>query len=261
MESVTSEDGTRIAYKRVGDGLPLVLVHGTATNHLVWEPVLPELGKHFSVYAMDRRGRGESGNGDAYDIDREIADVEAVCDAIDGPVNLLGHSFGAVCALGTIPRISDLRRVILYEPPLWTEAREPLPETVIERMETLAERGENEAILETFFEEVTGNPDRLRLFRSQPRYQARVEAASKMPREIRARRTFRPDATTFADVDVPTRFFLGTESSQGLKLSIRAARDILPNAEIIHLEGQGHAAMSTAPDLFCSEVVDFLGDY
>jgi pimeloyl-ACP methyl ester carboxylesterase len=64
METVTSRDSTPIAYERGGEGPPLVLVHGTTSDHLTWELVLPELQKHFTVYTMDRRGRGESGGGD-----------------------------------------------------------------------------------------------------------------------------------------------------------------------------------------------------
>jgi pimeloyl-ACP methyl ester carboxylesterase len=72
METVVSGDGTPVAYERDGEGPPLVLVHGTTADRLTWEFVLPELQKHFTTYAVDRRGRGESGNGDGYRIEREF---------------------------------------------------------------------------------------------------------------------------------------------------------------------------------------------
>ena len=50
----------RIAYQRAGQGPPLVLVHGTADDHNRWLPLLPALAEHFTVYALDRRGRGGS---------------------------------------------------------------------------------------------------------------------------------------------------------------------------------------------------------
>jgi pimeloyl-ACP methyl ester carboxylesterase len=111
METVTSRDGTPIAYERGGEGPPLVLVHGTTSDHLTWEPVLPELQKHFTVYAIDRRGRGESGNGGGagYDIEREFEDVVAVIDSIDGPADLFGHSYGAICALEAALRSGQVR--------------------------------------------------------------------------------------------------------------------------------------------------------
>ena len=63
-ESVTSEDGTPIAYLRSGEGPPLVLVHGTAADHNRWAPVLPAFEERFAVFAVDRRGRGGRGGSD-----------------------------------------------------------------------------------------------------------------------------------------------------------------------------------------------------
>jgi pimeloyl-ACP methyl ester carboxylesterase len=61
-QSITSTDGTTIAYQRSGDGTPLVLVHGTAGDHRRWAPVLPAFEQQFTVCAVDRRGRGGSGD-------------------------------------------------------------------------------------------------------------------------------------------------------------------------------------------------------
>ena len=74
IETVTSRGGTPIAYKRGGEGPPLVLLHGTTADHSTGEHVLPELQQHFTIYAMERRGRGESGDGggSAYDIECEF---------------------------------------------------------------------------------------------------------------------------------------------------------------------------------------------
>ncbi|MGH2627301.1 MAG: alpha/beta fold hydrolase, partial [Anaerolineales bacterium] len=77
MEKVRSDDGTLIAYQRSGEGPPLVLVHGTTADHTRWALILPELERHFSVYAMDRRGRGESGDAESYALEREFEDVAA----------------------------------------------------------------------------------------------------------------------------------------------------------------------------------------
>lgn len=66
MEKVHSRDGTPIAYRRSGTGPPLLLVHGTMADHTRWTPVLPPLERHFTVYALDRRGRGGSGDAEPY---------------------------------------------------------------------------------------------------------------------------------------------------------------------------------------------------
>src|ERR671913_1467382 len=88
---------TQVAYSRGGEGPPLVLVHGTAADHSRWAPVLPAFEQHFSICAVDRRGRGGSGDSEDYALEREFEDIAAVVDSIGEPVFLLGHSYGALC--------------------------------------------------------------------------------------------------------------------------------------------------------------------
>src|SRR4051794_19341835 len=114
---VLSSDRTPIAFEQVGIGSPLVLVHGTGADHTRWSAVLPRLSQHFTVFSLDRRGHGASGDAEDYTIQREYEDIAALAKAIGGPVDVLGHSFGAACVLGAAPSIPNLRRLILYEPP------------------------------------------------------------------------------------------------------------------------------------------------
>ena len=78
MEYLVSRDGTKIAYERRGEGPPLVLVHGTGIDHTYWDPVAPELERHFTVTSVDRRGRGRSGDTAPYAIEHEFEDVVAL---------------------------------------------------------------------------------------------------------------------------------------------------------------------------------------
>jgi pimeloyl-ACP methyl ester carboxylesterase len=87
QHSVTSKDGTEIAYWTSGKGPPLVLVHGTPADHTRWRPLLPYLESHNTVHAMDRRGRGSSGDAEQYTLEREYEDVQAA--KITVPVLLL----------------------------------------------------------------------------------------------------------------------------------------------------------------------------
>src|SRR3970040_231447 len=112
MLKFTSKDGTPIACEKTGSGPPLVLVHGTTANHTRWAPVLPALSKRFSVYACDRRGRGASGDASPYALEREFEDVAAVVDGIGGPVDLLGHSYGAICSLEAAALSREPRRLV-----------------------------------------------------------------------------------------------------------------------------------------------------
>src|SRR5918999_1087397 len=104
IEMVRSKDGTPIACWRSGEGPPLVFVHGMAVDHRKFDlTVAPWLQRHFSVWAIDRRGRGASGDSGSYAVEREFEDVAAVVDAIGGPVDVFGMSFGATVALGALP--------------------------------------------------------------------------------------------------------------------------------------------------------------
>ena len=136
MSTFTSGDGTQIGCEKSGAGLLLVLIHGTAADHARWAPVLPALRERFTVYACDRRGRGGSGDGPSYAMEREFEDVATVVDGIGGPVDLLGHSYGALCSLEAATRAKNLRRLVLYEPPI--PAGMPItPPGVIDRLQAL----------------------------------------------------------------------------------------------------------------------------
>src|SRR5688572_23578187 len=93
--TVRSADGAAIACWRSGQGPPLILVHGTGADHRRWAPVLPALRDRFTVWAVDRRGRGGSGDAEEYALEREADDVAAVVAAADEPASVLGHSYGA----------------------------------------------------------------------------------------------------------------------------------------------------------------------
>ena len=85
MKQTRSKDGTVIGFRRSGSGPPLLLVHGTTADHSRWSPISPRFEQHFTVYAIDRHGRGESGDSPDYDIMREVEDVAAVVEAIGEP--------------------------------------------------------------------------------------------------------------------------------------------------------------------------------
>jgi pimeloyl-ACP methyl ester carboxylesterase len=262
METVTSRDGTPVAYERGGEGPPLVLVHGTTADHLTWELVQPELRKHFTVYAIDRRGRGESGSGSAYDIEREFEDVVAVIDSIGVPADLLGHSYGAICALEAALRSSRVRRLILYEGTFPVpEGTELYPPEALDRVRSQLEAGDQEGALTTFYRDIVlMSPEELEMMRSLPVWPARVAMAPTIPREARAEDGWFSDfdPARLSDFGIPTLILLGGDSPAGQKAAAEALEAALPDGRIVVLAGQGHVAQRTAPELFAREVVQFL---
>jgi pimeloyl-ACP methyl ester carboxylesterase len=260
MEQVISNDGTPIALHQSGTGSPLVLVHGTgAANPRDW-PAFPALEKHFSVCAIDRRGRGASGDSNNYAIEREFEDIAAVVDANGEPANLLGHSFGGVCALGGALRAANVRRLVLYEG-IPIPGVPMFPEGIIDRLQALLDRGDRERLLTTFYREVVRlSPDEVKQRTSSPEWPARLASAHTLPREMRAIESYEFNAQHFKDFQTPTLLLLGGDSPEWVKTATDEIDAVLPNSRIAVIPEQQHGAMYDAPDLFVQEVLAFLSE-
>jgi pimeloyl-ACP methyl ester carboxylesterase len=259
MVEIRSEDGTPIAYQRDGSGAPLVLAHGTGGSSARWGGILPALLQHFTVYTMDRRGRGMSGDSDTYSIEREFADVAAVVDSIGEPVYLLGHSYGAICSLQAALLTDNIRKLVLYEPPITIAGQQLYPPENIEPLEGLLVAGDREGVLAAFMMEINRMPaEQFALMRSLPSWPARVAAVHTLPRELRAQQAYQFEAARFMNMTTPTLLLLGGDSPPFYKTAVEAVHAALPDSRIVVLPGQQHIAMDTAPELFVREVVGFL---
>ena len=262
METVTSADGTEIACKRTGSGPSLVLVPGGGANdHVRWEAggVRPALAEHCTVYAIDTRGLGQSGDADEYAFEREFEDVAAVIDSIDEPATLLGHSSGALLSMEAALRTDNLRALILYEPPLSVGDHEFDNAEAIVEMDRLLEQGQNEQVLLTFLREVAGlPPDEIDPLREAPNWHTRVEGAHTVPRQIQGVNEYELDPARFADLTVPTLLLSGSESPQWMREATRVLHETLPNSRHVTFDGHAHVAMLTATDRFIDEVLAFI---
>jgi pimeloyl-ACP methyl ester carboxylesterase len=263
---VASRDGTQIAYWTSGEGPPLVLVHGASADHTRWRPLLPYLEPHVTVHALDRRGRGASGDGPAYDLAREFEDVAAVVDAVaetsGSPVDLYGHSFGGLCAFGAATLTASIGRLVLYEgwPPV-DPTRDRLSGGVGERLEALLAAGDNGAVVEILFREVVLMPEaELAALRAQPSWPARVAAAPTIARELRAIPEVPFDARQAAKIAVPTLLLTGSDSDDPFAADTGTVAAALPDARIVVLEGQQHVADILAPELVAGHLLAFLRD-
>jgi pimeloyl-ACP methyl ester carboxylesterase len=260
MERIVSKDGTSIAFQRSGEGAPLVLVHGTLGSHGSWTSLLPTLEKQFSVYAVDRRGRGDSGDASGYAVEREYEDIAALVDFIGGGVNLLGHSFGGLCVLEAALLTPNIRRLVVYEPPSLPVPGVPLyPKGIIDRLQVLLDAGDRENVVISVFRDlVKMPPDELELFKASPRFPAWVAAANTVPRETRAEEDYQFEPERFKNLNVPILLLVGGDSPQEMKTTIESWHAALPNSRIMVFPGEQHIAQYTAPDLFVREVQAFL---
>lgn len=260
MELVSSRDGTPIAVWRSGSGGPLLLVHGATADHsTTWRLVQPHFEQRFTVYAMDRRGRGRSGDSARYALQREAEDIAAVIEAIDAPVDVLGHSYGALCCLEAALLAPKLRRLVLYEgvPLRGEDAYAP---GIIERLEGLVAAGDAEGALVAMYREIVRMPPaELEVMQSNlDAWAVRLRNVRTMPREARVEQHYRFESQRFTSLRVRTLLLVGAESPPSEMTSARAVAAGLPDAAVAVLPYQQHVAMHTAPDMFVREVEHFL---
>ncbi len=260
----TSRDGTWIAWFTSGDGPPLLLIHGSAGDHSRWDTLRPHLEPHFTVHAMDRRGRGASGDGPEYAIEREHEDVAAVIDAIaeehGQPVDVYAHSHGGYAAFGAPPLATRLRRLVLYEAwPMEDPSAITPPMEFVERMEALLAEGKDEQVVETLFRDAVGSTEEeLEIVRSQPSWPGRVAAAHTLPRELRVHDEHRFDPRQAARITVPTLLLVGADAPD--RFQPQPVLEALPDGHIAELAGQEHEADIVAPELVAEQLVAFLRD-
>ena len=262
IESITvaSADGTVIAVERSGGGPPLVLDHGTTADHGDWRSVRPMLAEAFTVYAIDRRGRGQSGDADEYALEREFEDVAAVVESIDRPVILLGHSFGGLCSLEAALRTDNIATLVLYEPLVPVGVGELVPPETLGQLETLLSGDDREAALVTFLREMVGISDEeISTIEGGPEWAAGLAAVHTVPRESRGLDGYLFEPARFENLATTTILFVGSESPEYLRQFTESVAKVLPESRLVTLQGQGHTAMNTAPEEFTRTIVELLG--
>lgn len=254
--NVRSKDGTLIAVECAGAGPNLVIVHGGTGDRSRWKPLFPLFASHFTVCAMDRRGHGASGDSPDYALQKEVEDVAAVANSRSGPVFVLGHSYGAVCALEAAFLTDKISKLVLYEPPL-----QDLDHTAIAaRMEKMIQAGDREQASVIFFQEIVMiSPSEVVAMKARPSWPTLVASIESQIRQIRALAGYRFDPKRMSTLNVPTLLLTGSKTrSPQLKLAINGLMQSLPLRSLVVFEGQQHNAMDTVPQQFANTVVNFL---
>ncbi len=258
MFHVPSTDGTAIAVHDSGRGAPLVLIHGSSSGSRRWLPILGVLEGHFTVYRMERRGRGASGDGAAYSVVREVEDIQAVLQSIPGRLYVLAHSYGAICALEAAREVDNIDRLILYEPPIPVNG--PLhPPGTIAKIQSCIDAGDLEGAYCTFALEALKRPaHEIERLRRLPAWSVYLDMVPTLPREMAEVDKYRFDADRFRDFRIPTLLLTGGESPPHFAAALDLLRAALPDTRTVSLPGLEHIAMDTAPRLFVREVLRFL---
>jgi pimeloyl-ACP methyl ester carboxylesterase len=116
IQRAVSADGTEIIGRVVGEGPPLVLVHGgIGDGEFAWTELLPHLTDRFTCYLPSTRGRGLSGNHPDHSLRRLQEDIDAFVESIGQPVCLMGWSGGGPLVLGAAAHSRAVRAVAAWE--------------------------------------------------------------------------------------------------------------------------------------------------
>jgi pimeloyl-ACP methyl ester carboxylesterase len=263
VSRVESRDGTEIAYWTAGEGPPLVLVHGLLGDHTRWAALQPHLQRHLTVHAMDRRGRGGSGDAPEYDPAREVEDVVAVVDAVaetsGTDVDVYGSSGGGMYALAAAARTSNIRRLVLFEPPAGA-GPELMPPGLQEELDARLDAGDREGVLVAAYSRLVGLSEaEIDHLRAQPAWPNRLAAAHTVPREVRPAPRDVFDLARASDIEVPTLVLVASESPAVFHECATNVVAALPDARADVLDGQGHGAEMFAAELVADRVLTFLG--
>lgn len=256
LREVTSPDGVRIACEIGGAGTPLVMVHGAGSGRWSFDLVRPHLADDFEVWTIDRRGRGDSSDTDSYAIEREFDDVATVVREAGEGALLFGHSYGGLVAAGAAARLDGLPRLALYEGPMGGVLAD---EDWTARFEANLQAGQADQAMRDFMSDVGGYTEaEIEAMQGTPAWRARVAASPTVPRELHAEHAFDGADLHLGQSPTPTLVLVGSESPAWAKRSTAAFAAAIPQSELHVLEGHGHGAAVSGPELLASELRAFL---
>jgi pimeloyl-ACP methyl ester carboxylesterase len=257
METIHSKDGTTIAYDRLGDGPPVILVCGGSVDRMSNAGLAEQLAAHFTVYNYDRRGRGDSGDTLPYAVAREIEDIAAVAGASGGAALLYGTSSGAALALEAAYALPEtITGLALWEPPYIEDGSRPRPPSdTAATFERLVAEGRRGDAAEHFMAQVVGLPPEFVAFaRTQPWWAQQEAIAHTLAYDAHVMGDYRLPAERAAAVRTPTLVLAGGSSFPFMTHTARKLAATMPHAEVQILAGQEH---NVAPAVIAPALIAF----
>jgi pimeloyl-ACP methyl ester carboxylesterase len=259
MPTVTSPDGTTIAYEHSGNGPAIILVDGAMCYRGAgpMRPLAELLKDHFTVYTYDRRGRGESSDTAPYAVEREVEDLRALIAAAGSKALLYSMSSGGALVLATAVAEPGVTGLALYEPPFMAEVEGSTRiRDYTQRLREVLAAGRNGDAVALFMNYIGMPIEAVDQMRSQPGW-ATLEAIAP---------TLAYDDTLLAGggvpqdhasaITVPTVVLAGTASPAGLQQAAKETAAAIPTAEHRTLDDQTH---DVDPAALAPALVDFLG--
>jgi pimeloyl-ACP methyl ester carboxylesterase len=254
MATVTSSDGTSIAYERQGAGPAIILIGGGLDDGAENAPLAAELAARFTVYNFARRGRGASGDTPPYAVEREIEDIAALIAEAGGEAHLFGASSGGMFALEAAAAGLRIGRIAVYEVPY--DVTEDAPERYRAYREELSARLAEDRrgdALALFMRLAGASEDDIARGRGSPQWQGSEALAHTLAYD--AALYGRPPADRLATVKQPTLVLIGSAGAGFYGPAADAIAQSVPQAERRVLEGQSHVA---DPRALAAVIAEFL---
>jgi pimeloyl-ACP methyl ester carboxylesterase len=242
VSHVSSKDGTKIGFDRLGDGPPVILVTGGSVDRRSNAGFAALLASDFTVYNYDRRGRGDSGDTLPYAIEREIEDIAAVADVAGGGAGLVGFSSGGALALfaaGALP--GKISKVVAYEPPFFAEPSARPPADTVEQYERFIDDGRRDLAVEYFMAKVVRMPAEFVDFaKTQPFWADQEKIAHTLAYDGRVMGDYSIPVEQAATIATPALVVAGGADFPFMRDTAQRLADALPNGGVRFLDGQGH---------------------
>ncbi|MBA3765117.1 MAG: alpha/beta hydrolase [Actinobacteria bacterium] len=255
METVTSDDGTTIAFDRMGHGPPIVLVCGGSVDRMSNASLATLMSERFTVLNYDRRGRGDSGDTLPYGVEREVEDIGAVIDAAGGSAFLYGTSSGAALALVAAASGLDITKLALWEPPFVPDDGPRPPADTVKTYTELVEAGRRGEAVEYFMSKVVRLPDEfVAQARSAPFWTSQEALAHTLAYDATIMEDYSLPTERAASVKIPTIVMSGGASFPWMTETAEALADAIPDGRSRILEGQTH---DVAPEAMAPVLEEF----
>lgn len=263
--TVVSADGTRIAYQRIGDGPPVIVLPGAMNLGESWREVAEALADEYTVLLVDRRGYPPSEVAPGVSsFDREVADVRALVGHVGGSAHVLGHSYGGLLALhAALADPTGIRSLLLYEAPVL--AGGPHVADVLVRYRAALAAGDAFGAIGLFLDDVVGiAPEQMQDMvpddGGAPPSPEEIRAlAAPLEHDIESISTLSRDVERWGRITVPTLLMDGADTWADLAASTAALAAVRPDAERVTWAGQTHFANMLAPQLVAETLRAYLG--
>ncbi|HEY6385645.1 MAG TPA: alpha/beta hydrolase [Candidatus Acidoferrum sp.] len=244
---VSSKDGTAIAFDRIGNGPPVILIDGALCYRGMGQSgqLADLMAQHFTVFTYDRRGRGASGDTVSYAVEREVEDITALLGEAGGSAFVWGTSSGAVLALEAANRLSGIKKLALYEAPFIVDNTHPTTEDGWDRINGAIAADRRGDAVKLFLKSV-GVPGFVRALMPLmiPMWSKLKAVAHTLPYDgaiVRDNQRGLPlSASRWATVTIPALVMDGENSPAWMRHANRALASVLPNARYQTLQGQTH---------------------